>query len=102
MRPLSASERAAIEEALARAEKKTSGEIVVVVNRASSRYFAIGLMWAALIALFVPLPLVLLTNWPAEQIYAAQLVVFALGLALILWEPLRFALVPKIGGKTTE
>jgi putative membrane protein len=48
-----------------------------------------------LIALSVPLPLIWFTNWPVEQIYAAQLVLFALGLALILWEPLRFALVPK-------
>jgi putative membrane protein len=66
-----------------------------MVTRASARYFAIGLMWAALIALSVPLPLILLTNWPVEQIYAAQLAVFALALALILWDPLRFALVPK-------
>jgi putative membrane protein len=95
MQPLSEGERAAIEEAIARAERQTSGEIVVMVTRASARYFAIGLMWAALIALSVPLPLILLTNWPVEQIYAAQLAVFALGLALILWDPLRFALVPK-------
>ena len=95
MRALSVSERAAIKEAITRAEKKTSGEIVVMVTRASAHYFAIGVLWAALIALSVPLPLILFTNWPVEQIYAAQLVVFALGLALILWDSLRFALVPK-------
>jgi len=95
MQPLSEGAREAIEEAIARAEKKTSGEIVVMVTRASARYFAIGVLWAALIALSVPLPLILFTNWPVEQIYAAQLVVFALGLALILWDSLRFALVPK-------
>src|SRR5262249_14906677 len=80
---------------MGRAERQTSGEIVVIVTSASARYFAIGLMWAAFIALSVPLPLILFTNWPVEQIYAAQLAVFALGLALILWDPLRFALVPK-------
>jgi len=95
MQPLNAGERAAIEKAISRAEKKTSGEIVVIVARASARYFAIGLLWAALIALSVPLPLILLTNWPVEQIYLAQLAVFALALALILWDPLRFTLVPK-------
>jgi putative membrane protein len=93
MQPLSEGERAAIEEAIARAEKKTSGEIVVMVTRASARYFAVGVMWAALIALIVPL--ILFTNWPVEQIYAVQLVVFAVALALILWDPLRFALVPQ-------
>ena len=95
MQPFSAGERAAIEEAISRAEKETSGEIVVVVASASARYFAIGVMWAALVALGVPLPLIWLTKWPVEQIYLAQLAVFALGLALIQWEPFRFALVPK-------
>ena len=95
MQPLSPGERAAIEDAISRAEKETSGEIVVVVTRASARYFAIGVMWAALVAIGVPLPLIFFTDWPLEHIYLAQLVVFALGLALIQWEPFRFALVPK-------
>jgi putative membrane protein len=95
MQHLNAGERAAIEDAISRAEKKTSGEIVAVVTRASSHYFGIGLMWAALIALSVPLPLILFTNWPVEYIYIAQLAVFALVVALLLWEPFRFAVVPK-------
>jgi putative membrane protein len=95
MRHLRASERAAIEDAISRAEKETSGEIVVVVASASGRYFAIGVMWAALVALGVPLPLILFTDWPVEYIYLAQLAIFALGLALIQWEPFRFALVPR-------
>lgn len=95
MQPLSAGERAAIEDAISRAEKETSGEIVVLVTRASARYFATGLMWAALAALSVPLPLIWLTNLPVEHIYLVQLAVFALGVALIQWEPFRFALVPK-------
>jgi putative membrane protein len=49
----------------------------------------------ALPALGVALPLIWLTKWPVEHIYLAQLTVFALGLALIQWEPARFALVPK-------
>jgi putative membrane protein len=94
MEPFSADERTAIGKAITRAESKTSGEIVVVVASASARYFAVGVMWAALIALGVPLPFIFLTKWPVEHIYLAQLAVFALGLALIQWEPLRFALVP--------
>ena len=95
MQPLSARERAAIEDAIARAEKQTSGEIVVVVTSASARYFATGVMWAALVALSVPLPLIWFTDWPVEHIYLAQLAVFTLGLVLIQWERFRFALVPK-------
>jgi putative membrane protein len=95
MQPFSAGERTAIEDAVSSAEKETSGEIVVVVASASGHYFGIGVMWAALAALGVALPLILLTKWPVEHIYVAQLAVFALGLALIQWEPFRFALVPK-------
>lgn len=95
MQHLNAGERAAIEDAIFRAEKKTSGEIVAVVTSASSRYFGAALMWAALVALTVPLPLILFTNWPVEYIYIAQLAVFALVVAFLLWEPLRYAAVPK-------
>ena len=95
MQPFSAEERAAIEDAIFHAEKETSGEIVVVVASASGRYFGIGVMWVALAALGVALPLIWFTKWPVEYIYLAQLAVFALGLALIQWEPFRFALVPK-------
>ena len=94
MEPFSAGERAAISKAITRAEAKTSGEIVVVVASASGRYYGIGVMWSALVALGVPLPLIWLTKWPIEHIYLAQLAVFALGVALIQCEPLRFALVP--------
>jgi putative membrane protein len=95
MRPFTKEELTAIAEAISRAESKTSGEIVVVVASASSRYFAIGVMWAALAALTVPLPLIWLTKWPVEHIYLIQLAIFAAGLALLQWEPLRLALVPR-------
>jgi putative membrane protein len=94
MQLLTTDERTAIEDAISRAEKKTSGEIVVVVASASGRYYGIGVMWAALVALIVPWPFILLTRWPIEHVYLAQLAIFALGVALIQWEPLRFALVP--------
>jgi putative membrane protein len=94
MRPFSKDDKAAIAEAISRAESTTSGEIVVVVASASGRYFAIGVMWAALAALTVPLPLIWLTKWPVEHIYLAELAVFAIGVLLTQWEPLRLALVP--------
>jgi putative membrane protein len=79
MQHLSAEKRAAIKDAIARAEKGTSGEIIVVVTSASARYFAIGVMWAELVALSVPLPLIWFTDWPVEHIYIAQFAVFVLG-----------------------
>jgi putative membrane protein len=94
MRSFSKKERAEIANSISRAESKTSGEIVVVAADASGRYFGIALMWAALGALTVPLPLILFTNCPVELIYLAQLAVFALAVLLAQWEPIRFALVP--------
>jgi putative membrane protein len=94
MELFSAEERARIEDAITRAEAKTRGEIVVVVAAASGRYYGVALMWAALAALTVPLPLILFTDWPVEHIYLAQLAVFALGVLFMQSERVRFALVP--------
>ena len=94
MEPFSLEQRASIEAAITEAESKTSGEIVVVVATASAGYFAYALMWAALLALLVPWPLIYLTNWPVEHIYLAELCVFLLGAVLMQWEALRFAIVP--------
>jgi len=95
MKPFTQEERAAIEAAITRAEKTTSGEIVVVVAPSSDGYWALALMWSALIALAVPLPLILLTKWPVEYIYLLQLSVFVVCVALVQIEPLRLALTPK-------
>jgi uncharacterized membrane protein len=45
MERFSPEERATIEDAITRAERKTSGEIIVVVATASARYFAYAIMW---------------------------------------------------------
>ena len=55
MELFTAKERATIEAAITKAEHKTSGEIVVVAATASAGYFAYAIMWAALLALLVPL-----------------------------------------------
>ena len=62
-----------IAEAITRAEAKTSGEIVVVVAIASDGYRSFGVLWAALLALAVPMPLIFATRWPVEYIYLLQL-----------------------------
>ena len=94
MKPFSQEERATITRTITRAEEKTSGEIVVVAASASDGYRSFVVMWAALLALAVPLPLILLSNWPIEYIYLLQLAVFFLAATLFQWAPLRFALVP--------
>ena len=95
MTPFSPEERAVIAGAITRAEHKTSGEIVVVVAGASDGYRSFALLWAALIALAVPLPFIFATKWPVEYIYLLQLAVFVVFVLPFQWEPLRFALVPR-------
>jgi putative membrane protein len=87
-------DRLRIERAIAEAEARTSGEIVAVVAHQSDGYRYIALLWASLTALLVPWPLVALTEWTVQEIYLAQLVVFAALALLFQWTPLRLALVP--------
>ncbi|ODS01143.1 hypothetical protein AUC68_12255 [Methyloceanibacter methanicus] len=94
MKPFTPDEHALISEAITRAEKTTSGEIVVVVARCSSGYHFFALMCVALAALAVPLPLIHLTKWPIEYVYLLQLAVFAAGVILTQWRKLRVAIAP--------
>jgi putative membrane protein len=92
---ISQADRERIAEAIRAAETKTSGEIFCVIARHASDYRLVPLAWAAAIALFVPVPLIYLTLWPAWVIYLLQLVVFivaALGLSL---PGIRFHIVPR-------
>lgn len=94
MPPFTPDEHAVIAGAISSAERTTSGEIVVVVVRASSTYRYFALMCAALVALAVPLPLIHFTRWPIEYVYLMQLAVFALGVLLVQWERFRIAIAP--------
>lgn len=84
-----------IADAIAEAESHTSGEIVAVVARESSDYLYAPFLWAALIALLVPWPFIVLTWWPMIWVYGLQLIVFLILLSVFLVRPLRYALVPK-------
>ena len=85
-----------IARAIATAEKKTSGEIVTVLAQSSDDYVFIPLLWAALLALSVPLIMFALTSWPATQIYMLQLGLFAVCALAVQWWPLRIALIPRV------
>ena len=91
---LTEAERTRVREAVQAAEAGTTGEIFVVVARASDDHRFVPLLWATLAALTVPLPLVLFTTLGAMTIFTAQLAVFIV-LALVLsWPPVRPAVVP--------
>ena len=95
MKPFTSHEHAVIADAITRAEQKTSGEIVVVVARASSGYRYFAWMCVALVALAVPLPFIHFTKWPIEYVYLIQLGVFALGALLAQWERFRVVIAPR-------
>jgi putative membrane protein len=84
-----------IAEAITRAEQATSGEIVAVVASESSSYLYAPFLWASVVALLVPWPLILWTWWPAAWIYLAQVVAFGAVLAATLPRPIRYWLVPR-------
>jgi putative membrane protein len=84
-----------IADAITAAEARTSGEIVAVIAPESSSYLYVPFMWAALAALAVPFPLIFWTWWPIQRIYALQLLVFAALVLLLMYRPLRVALVPR-------
>ena len=90
-------DRRKITAAIHAAEKRTSGEFVAVVARASDHYFSIPLLWAAAFALLVP-GFLFLAGLRAStlHLYQQQLLLFALSALLLEFiPPLHMALVPK-------
>jgi len=92
---ISQADKQRVADAISAAEAKTSGEIFCVIAEHASDYRLYPIAWACAIALFIPLPLIVMTPWPADTIYLTQLVSF-LVLAVILSLPaIRFHIVPK-------
>lgn len=92
---LTAEEQDRVSAAIAAAERQTSGEIVAVVALESNTYAYVPLLWAGVIAMVVPWPLIFLTWLPVQIIYLAQLSVFLAVVLATRTRPLRYALVPK-------
>jgi putative membrane protein len=90
---VSAADRKRVAEAINAAERQTSGEIVAVIAGESASYTYAPFLWAALVALAVPFPLIFWTWWPIQHIYILQLVVFIALLLLFMYRPLRLSLV---------
>jgi putative membrane protein len=91
---LSEPDRERIAEAIAKAERNTSGEIVAIVAAASSSYLYVPFLWAGILALLVPWPLIFFTWMPVQLIYALQLAVYLVVVLLLLYRPLRYLMVP--------
>lgn len=92
---ISAADKKRISATIAAAERRTSGEIFCVIARQSDDYRLVPLVWAAALALLVPLPLLFLTPMPAKLIYLAQLIAFIVAALVLSWPPIRFRIVPR-------
>jgi putative membrane protein len=86
---------AAVSAAIRKAEAQTSGQIVCVLARSSSEYGYIPILWASVLALVTPWPLIYYTPWSVQRIFLLQLVVFLVVGVVLALAPLRFALVPR-------
>ena len=75
---ISDADKTRIADAIRTAETKTSGEIFCVLAQSAGAYRLVPIAWAAALALIVPLPLVMFTEWEAVTIYVIQLIAFTL------------------------
>ena len=92
---ITAEDHKAIAAAIRAAEERTSGQLVCVLAHAASGYAYVPILWASMLALALPWPLIYLTLWSAEWIFLAQLLLFVAAVLLFSWLPLRLWLVPR-------
>jgi putative membrane protein len=83
-----------ISAAIVAAETLTAGEIVAVITQSSSSPGYFALLWAAMVALLVPWPLIYLTWWPMQSVFALQILVFLVLVALLNIDPAKRWIVP--------
>jgi putative membrane protein len=89
-----AQDRETVSAAIREAEKHTGGQIVCVLAHASSAYVHVPILWASVLALFAPWPLIQFTSWSVQRIFLIQLAVFIVAALVFSWMPLRLLLVP--------
>ena len=88
--------QARVRQAIRDAEAQTQIEFVTVITRQSDGYYFIPTLWAALIALLLPLALLLSPYWlEVFDIVVAQLAVFSALTALFRWSPVMYRIVPR-------
>ena len=90
-----AEDHAAVAAAIAEAEKNTSAQLVCVLAHASSDYAHVPIIWASVLALLTPWPLIEFTQSSVQRIFLVQLVVFIAFALIFSWMPLRLTLVPR-------
>lgn len=90
---LTAQDKQRISDAIRAVEARTSGELVTVIARESANYGHIPLLWAALVALLLPAPL-LFTGLGTAYVFELQWVTFVALALLLQLRPLKMAVAP--------
>jgi putative membrane protein len=80
--------------AITEVERKTSGEIMVVVGRAASGYHLVPIVWAALIALALPMLFLLVFTLTARRLYEIEWITFGVLAFILSFGRYRYRLVP--------
>lgn len=91
---LTRKDRKRIADAVQAAERRTRAEFVTVIARAADDYTAPAVLCAALLALLLPGPFLLLDIGDPHWLYIAQMLAFIVAASLMLTTPLRYRLVP--------
>jgi putative membrane protein len=91
---INAEERERLAQAIRDAEARTAGEIVLVVAAQASDYRSVPILWALLLALVTPWPLIWLTGLSPTRIFQLQLVVALVASFVLSLPERRHRLVP--------
>jgi putative membrane protein len=84
-----------ISDAIRAAERRTSGEIVVVVDRIAASYKSVPVIVALILSLLVPFPLIAWTTFSAARVFTIQLTLALIFLSTFLWAGWNGAFVPR-------
>lgn len=90
---LTSDDKQRIRDAIRAVEARTSGELVTVIAQESANYSHIPLLWAALVALLLPAPL-LLTGLATAHIFELQWGAFIAVALLLQIPPIKMAVAP--------
>ncbi|ATQ68601.1 MULTISPECIES: TPM domain-containing protein [Methylosinus] len=93
--PISNADQARISAAIHAAEQKTAAEIVCVLARRSSDYLYVAPLWAALMALIAPWPLVIFTRLDIRTILVIQTLIFVVITLILSYPRFRLAATPR-------
>ena len=95
MRLLTDNQQQQIADRIHETESSTDAEIVAVIAEQSDDYFFMSVLWAALSALFLPLPLIFFSDLSSVVIYFLQLLAFVFLTWLFRQEFIQFNLIPR-------